>query len=492
MEYGFSPYLVQFTLQIHTDLITSHIAFGLPLRSIHSATPLKETNELQGTNCSRHADAHVPRPTREFGGSRAAPLSFQSPPSNSASRSGSTTTNKARQQRSSTTAQHYRKGMKEALSKSKYTVMSFTMAPSPLFDNTPSSRRSTIAAIATSKPHLTSIECTTSSSSRSSTKTSALPSSRHAFDPWNSSSLGHQSGANRLASSTSWRQSRQLKLGAQFRRGLSGGERVADTVGGGSEGFGKDERKANGGWERGTRGLRQGGQRSLGEVWGVAKAGIGKKKDVTIQIEDQNIVVKTRHEKAIGTTECENTSIKSKDENIPIKPEASNPPSETSSPPPTSVSSTRTPSIPLPPERTHLQPEPDNPKQIFTSLTFYLNGSFAPHISDHKLRHLLASHGASISLSLSRKSVTHVILGTANTGRNSGCGGGLAGGKIQKEISMVRGRGAKFVGVEWVLECVKKGKRVPEAGFATMQPGAPKGQASVYGMFKPKPSSGKG
>lgn len=102
----------------------------------------------------------------------------------------------------------------------------------------------------------------------------AAPARRTLFDPWNSSSTGHQRAENRLSSSTSWRASRSLKLGEQYKGGLSGGGiRVADTVGAGSEQFGKDGRKENGGWERGARGLRTGGQKSLAETWNVSKAG---------------------------------------------------------------------------------------------------------------------------------------------------------------------------------------------------------------------------
>jgi hypothetical protein len=100
------------------------------------------------------------------------------------------------------------------------------------------------------------------------------------FDPWNSSSTGHQRAENRLNGSTAWRESRNAKLGEQFRGGLGGGvKRVADTVGAGSEGFGKDGRKGNGGWENGASGLRVGGQRSLAEVWGASKGvkGSGEK-----------------------------------------------------------------------------------------------------------------------------------------------------------------------------------------------------------------------
>lgn len=102
--------------------------------------------------------------------------------------------------------------------------------------------------------------------------TGVASAARTFFDPWNSSSTGHQRAENRLSGSTSWRQSRSLKLAEQYKGGLGGGKRVADTVGAGSEDFGKDGRLANGGWERGAKGLRTGGQKSLAEVWGKSKA----------------------------------------------------------------------------------------------------------------------------------------------------------------------------------------------------------------------------
>jgi hypothetical protein len=102
----------------------------------------------------------------------------------------------------------------------------------------------------------------------------AAPVSRTFFDPWNSSSTGHQRAENRLSGSTSWRVSRNLKLSEQYKGGLGGGgKRVADTVGAGSEDFGKDGRKANGVWEKGAKGLRSGGQKSLVEIWAATKAG---------------------------------------------------------------------------------------------------------------------------------------------------------------------------------------------------------------------------
>jgi hypothetical protein len=81
-------------------------------------------------------------------------------------------------------------------------------------------------------------------------------------------------------------------------------------------------------------------------------------------------------------------------------------------------------------------------KQIFQGLCFYLNGSTAPLISDHKLKHLLSAHGASYSIALGRRTVTHVILSTT-------CGGGLAASKMQKEIARRAGKSVKFITADW-------------------------------------------
>ncbi|KAK8178495.1 hypothetical protein BC567DRAFT_147304, partial [Phyllosticta citribraziliensis] len=246
--------------------------------------------------------------------------------------------------------------------------------------------------------------------------------SRKLFDPWNSSSTGHQRAENRLSGSTSWRASRNAKLGAQFRGGAGGGKRVADTVGAGSEAFGKDGRRQDGGWERGASGLRERGQLAIWEV--------GRE-------------TKRRRQGGDGAPKEEAGDL---DEDAEEEDDA-----------------------PLPPE-----------SQIFRNLCFYINGSTAPTISDHKLKRLLATHGATTSVALGRRSVSHVIIGPTGEG---GVGGGLAGGKLQKEIERVGGKGVKYVPVEWVVECVKRGKRLPEAGFAHLKVGAPAGQRSVLGMF---------
>lgn len=86
--------------------------------------------------------------------------------------------------------------------------------------------------------------------------------------------------------------------------------------------------------------------------------------------------------------------------------------------------------------------------KIFDGLVVYVNGSTHPRISDHKLKHILVENGASMSIHLGRRKVTHVILGKPS-GPSGGAGGGLAGGKLDKEIRRIGGYGIKYVGVEW-------------------------------------------
>ncbi|TVY21720.1 hypothetical protein LARI1_G000400 [Lachnellula arida] len=70
---------------------------------------------------------------------------------------------------------------------------------------------------------------------KSSVPPAAQPKHSAYFDAWNSSSTGHQRAENRLGGSTGWRQSRSMKLSHQFKSGGTGGKRISDTVGAGSE-----------------------------------------------------------------------------------------------------------------------------------------------------------------------------------------------------------------------------------------------------------------
>lgn len=87
-------------------------------------------------------------------------------------------------------------------------------------------------------------------------------------------------------------------------------------------------------------------------------------------------------------------------------------------------------------------------KKIFAGTTVYVNGSTLPQISDHKLKHLLVSQGARISIAMARKTVSHVIVGQPGA-VGAGAGGGLAARKLQQEIKRGGWKGVRVVGVDW-------------------------------------------
>lgn len=85
-------------------------------------------------------------------------------------------------------------------------------------------------------------------------------------------------------------------------------------------------------------------------------------------------------------------------------------------------------------------PAPESKRKIFAGCSIYINGSTAPRISDVELKRLLSHHGARISMALARKTTTHVIV--------SDMGGGLAAGKLQKEIAGKKNN-IRYISVQW-------------------------------------------
>ncbi|OTA70232.1 hypothetical protein K449DRAFT_321527 [Hypoxylon sp. EC38] len=246
----------------------------------------------------------------------------------------------------------------------------------------------------------------------------AEPKYGQSFDTWNSSATGHQRAENHLARSTGWRQSRNLKLTNQFKGGAGGGRRVSDTVGAGSKDW---DPKLN---SLVTPELRSRAKCSVMDM--LAKPGT-----MATSMADM-----TAEEKLMAQRKAEDEAREA---------------------------------------------ERAQSKGIFDGVVVYINGSTHPLISDHKLKHVLAEHGAKTSIHLGRRQVTHVILGR-HAGGLGGAGGGLAGGKLQREIQKIGGCGVKFVGAEWVLESIKAGKRLPETRFSHLKM-AHKGQQSVYGFY---------
>lgn len=247
------------------------------------------------------------------------------------------------------------------------------------------------------------------------------------FDPFNSSSTGHQLAKNRMSGSTSWRDSRTHKLVNQFSDSTGGGgtQHLADLVGPGSANFGKDGRKENGDWEKGAPGLREEGWQ---DIRGMIR---GPRKKSLDEVADSKILKMYK-----TASPAENDHKPRPGASVLAEPDQS---SEY-----VSVENYR---------EANIEDEPDSqPKdlpQIFTGLTIYLNGSTAPLVSDHRLKALFVSHGGSVCLGLARRSVTHVILGET----------GLAAGKIQKEVRRVGGESVRYVTAKWVIDSVEAGKR---------------------------------
>ncbi|KIR59888.1 hypothetical protein I314_04323 [Cryptococcus bacillisporus CA1873] len=98
---------------------------------------------------------------------------------------------------------------------------------------------------------------------------------------------------------------------------------------------------------------------------------------------------------------------------------------------------------------------------IFKGCLFYFNGSTGPKVSNLQLRNLISENGGRFT-TIQTSACTHVI---ANNG--------LSGGKTQKHLDMQGGRGSarqvKVVKVEWILDSVKKGMKLSEAGYGVVE-----------------------
>ncbi|PLB47053.1 hypothetical protein P170DRAFT_511705 [Aspergillus steynii IBT 23096] len=299
---------------------------------------------------------------------------------------------------------------------------------------------------------------------------SITPTNHLRFDPWTTSSTGHQVADS--AQGTAYRTLRQEKLARQFGEGR-GDCTVARGAGG------KLER---GMWVEGASGSgsARSGQRDIRGMFGVGKAsssssssssasvskGLSSKEEMKDGLEESSSIITSTNDYNNTNDTNDNTSA------IHLQNHTTTAAAAAAAATPSTIPSTLQP-----------QPQPQHP-QIFTTLTIYINAASHPCVSDHKLKHLLTLHGATVFLSLSRR-VTHVIVGRPNTrpsskGAGTGAGGGLAGGKLQREIARGGCRGWKVVFVEWVLESIKAGKRLSEARFAMQM--AEKGQRSVLGF----------
>lgn len=241
---------------------------------------------------------------------------------------------------------------------------------------------------------------------------------------------------------------------------------MSDHVGAESENFGKDGGRKNGDWEPGTLGIRKPGWQDIRDLLGNPRKRPGQ------SVESNATAKKPRVDS--GRTQPKPAYIASSQ----VNPEPFRSKKEGTAALDMSSADTRS-------SEEHISVGVDEKElpQIFRGLTMYLNGSTMPLISDHGLKQLWVQHGGVASISLRRRTVTHVVLA------EKGCGGGLASGKIQKENITVRGRGVKYVTANWVLDSIEKGIRQPESRYVQAEVknrlgGA--GQTSVATLFRAK------
>lgn len=294
------------------------------------------------------------------------------------------------------------------------------------------------------------------------------------FDPFNSSSTGHQRAENRLSGSTSWRDSRRHKLSHQLGdpSGRGGDAYISDLVGAGSVDFGRDGRKENGDWEKGAPGLRESGWQDIRHLMA---AGNGRVRSAGAKGESE---IEVRSKRAMRDSGLHGNGGDGGDDRE--TPSETVPEDHALTPTAIEVGKHSEKALDQVATFEEEMKQPP-PPPIFRGLTMYLNGSTAPLVSDHKIKQLFVQHGGNSAFALGRKSVTHVIIG-------SSCGGGLAARKINKEVTTVGAKGIKYVTAQWVLSSIEKGIRQPEARYVpeNLHPKiAGSGQRSVRAAFKP-------
>lgn len=193
------------------------------------------------------------------------------------------------------------------------------------------------------------------------------------FDPWNSSSTGHQQAENRLGVSTGWRTSRNRKLMGQFTGGAGGGKRISDTAGEGAQHWDHQAKAVI------TPEVRSRARCSVLDM--LAKPGAMKPSSSSSASAPP---VAPAPAAASTSTSSEFRKAKSR----------SSSPSEMTAE--ECLMARRR-------EEDAAREQAKQPRKIFDGVVVYLNGSTHPLISDHKLKHVLAENGASMSSHLGRE-----------------------------------------------------------------------------------------
>lgn len=236
------------------------------------------------------------------------------------------------------------------------------------------------------------------------------------WDPWNSSSTGHQRAETQPG--TGWRDSRSKKLNSQFRAGDgSGGARLSDTYGAGSANWDNEKKVIVPGW------IQERNGRSVMDM--LVRPGL---------MRESMAISQQRDASSLPSLSATTSRAAASHGGIALPP-------------------IMTAEEALVEQRQREDEEKESQaktKKLFDGVVIYVNGSTFPLVSDHKLKQLLSENGGQMFMHLGRRRVTHVILGRP-AGSGNGAGGGLAGGKLEKEVKKIGGCSVKFVGVEWYV-----------------------------------------
>lgn len=291
-----------------------------------------------------------------------------------------------------------------------------------------------------------------------------VPKNHLIFNPWNSASTGHQRAESSYSSTSEWRTTRTEKLSYQFGKPMTNGSGDG-TLDGGAQGRGEwrwmtadeaerrrlgcgDIRTLMGGVKKrkaegdGDDGKGNGNGRKRLELGASSSRSLASVPS-SAQAQNQDSSLSSSSVPQHGRTQ----SLPHSQPQPPLQSKEYKPRPRAK----LAFCSSKTNPNPNSEPSTEKEVEPSNPPGIFTGTTIFINGSTFPLISDHKLKHLLASNGANITILIDHKTVTHVVMGKPNGNGPGGAGGGLAAAKLQRELQRRGSKSVRFVGVEWYV-----------------------------------------
>lgn len=291
------------------------------------------------------------------------------------------------------------------------------------------------------------------------------------LDIYASTSTGHQVGSG-ISKSSSWRQSRTSKLNQQYRYGTSSAAQPAAACTTNKPPKQSTFTSCSGNPTPKAAATSPAGSTSAKQLIPIYKLGpqiksLPKASPATAPAKSAIPLYSTTKQNHSNTSQTTSSA--------PAGPPLPKSTTKSTPPPPTTNSALAPPT------------QPSNallPKQIFKGCRIYISGTTYPIISDRELKCQLANHGAKIFLTIRRSSTTHVIVATpSNSDTLTGTGGGLAAGKLQKEIQS-KANHIKYVSVQWAMDCIKQQKKLAESRYSILSLRSSKQQSMMSLMSR--------